>query len=210
MISSKIELLKSTLILLGSFVFGYNAAMILQELGHAIAMWATGGTIEWIMLRFFWSHTFYGSTPTHPMLTILAGVLLGPSAMFALLLLIRHCRSSFLVLPIMVCVITFVYNGLYLIIDGIAEAGNDATQLIYYGFPKLTVVLLGLVMVSIGCTIGLVNLNVLGLAPHDSVKSRITVFGGGMLPYLLAMVVYHWQITTKGLALCVVYAVSGA
>ena len=37
--------LKKTLTLLGAFTRGYNAAMILHELGHALTLWTTGGTV---------------------------------------------------------------------------------------------------------------------------------------------------------------------
>ncbi len=64
--------MRKSLFLLGSFSIGYNLAMAIHELGHALAMWATGGSVARIRLNpFSWSYTYYGSSPACPVLTAL-------------------------------------------------------------------------------------------------------------------------------------------
>lgn len=125
MSNDRMRLFKSSLLLFGSFAIGFNLAIALHELSHAMAMWATGGTVERITLHpFSRSYTYYGSQPKLPMLTASAGIVFG--TLFALLLLVlvsRFRHEPWFLIFIMTAIGGTANNGLYAIIDSIMLSG---------------------------------------------------------------------------------------
>lgn len=199
--------LKKSLMLLGAFSFGYNAATAIHELGHALALWTTGGSVTRITLHpFSWSYTYYGSPPTCPLLTAWAGVLFSSSLGLLLLIVIRPRRGAWTVPLALMGLCTLMVNGLYLIMDSVFLAGGDATTIIAHGTPRAVVLVIGVGLAALGLVVGYLLLPRLGLTATDGVVSRVAVLEGGVGPYLIAMLVYQvwWRQSEIGLWLAYV------
>ncbi len=184
--------LKKSLMLLGAFSFGYNAAHAIHELGHALAMWATGGSVTRITLHpFSWSKISYGASPTCPLLTAWAGVVFASSCGLLLLVVIRPWRGAWTVPLAMMGLCTLVVNGLYLTGDSLFLAGGDATCLVLHGTPRSFVLLTGVGLTALGLAVGHLLNPRFGLTATDGVVSRIAILVGGIGSYLIAMLVYQ-------------------
>jgi hypothetical protein len=206
MASRNRELLRSALLLFGSFAFGYNASIVLHELGHAAGYWLTGGTVEHIIIHpFSWSRCIGSSVSAYPGFTTWAGVLFG--TLMGLLLVVGswRWRSPFAVLPIMTGVVSCIHNGLYLVYDCLAHTGGDANILVLYGTPRALVIAVGLLMVGVGVILGVMCLPLIGIRPSDGIKSRSLVLFGGLLPYGIAEFVYDLLYDRQGLGEWVAY-----
>ena len=202
--------LKKSLMLLGAFAFGFNAAHAIHELGHALATWATGGCVTRLMLHpFSWSKIFYGSPPTCPLLVEWAGVVFASACGLLLLALIRRWRGVWTVPLAMTGLCTLVVNGLYLTVDCLFLAGGDATSIVSLGTPRPFVLLAGVGLTALGLVVGHLLLPRIGLAATDGIVSRIAILEGGIGSYLLAMLVYHVCWNRSEIILWLGYVVAG-
>jgi hypothetical protein len=184
--------LRKSLLLLGSFSIGYNIAMALHELGHVLAMWATGGSVTRITLSpFYKSFTYFGSDPTFPLVTAWAGVLFGSTIGLLCLVCFWRWRSPWILAIMMTGLCAIAVNGLYLTIDAALLAGGDATDIIDSGTPRLFVLLVGVSLIVLGLTIGYLLLPRMGLTSTDGALARLTILECGVGPYLVAMIVYQ-------------------
>ena len=202
--------LKKSLVLLGAFSFGYNAAHAIHELGHALAMWATGGSVTRLMLHpFSWSQISYGAPPTCPLLIAWAGVVFASSCGLLLLVVIRPWRGAWTVPLAITGLCTLVVNGLYLTVDSLFLAGGDATQLILHGTPRPFVILTGVGLTALGLAVGHLLLPRIGLTATDGVVSRIAILEGGIGSYLIAMLVYQVCWRQSEITLWLAYVIMG-
>jgi len=202
--------LKKSLVLLGAFSFGYNAAHAIHELGHALAMWATGGSVTRLMLHpFSWSQISYGAPPTCPLLVESAGVVFASSCGLLLLVVIRPGRGAWTVPLAMTGLCTLVVNGLYLTVDSLFLAGGDATHLILLGTPRPFVILTGVGLTVLGLAVGHLLLPRIGLTAADGVVSRIAILEGGIGSYLIAILVYHVCWRRSEITLWLAYVIAG-
>lgn len=203
---------KSILLLFGSTAIGYNVAAVLHELGHAIAMWVTGGQVERITLNpFSWSYTYYASTPTHPIFTSLAGVILG--TVFAVLLLVMAglLRNQYLLLLLVITnVVAGAQNGLYTLVDSLVLGGGDATNLIELGVSKFVMIGIGTLLVGSSILLAILTLRFVSFQPNDSLSKRVLILETGVLPYLMGIVVYQAICNTEEIGLFSGYAFAGA
>ena len=114
------EFLKSSFLLAGAFAIGYNAAMALHELGHALGQWVTGGSVARISLHpFSWCYTYYKSVPRYPDFVTWSGAGLAVTTSVLLLLLGRRWRTPWLTPLIVGAICGLVANGVYLAVDAI-------------------------------------------------------------------------------------------
>jgi Peptidase M50B-like len=202
--------LKKSLMLLGAFSFGYNAAHAIHELGHALAMWATGDSVTGISLHpFSWSHISYGAPPTCPLLIAWAGVVFASSCGLLLLVVIRPWRGAWTVPLAMMGLCTLVVNGLYLTVDSLFLAGGDATCLVLHGTPRSFVLLTGVGLTALGLAVGHLLNPRFGLTATDGVVSRIAILEGGIGPYLIAMLVYQVCWNQSEITLWLAYVITG-
>ena len=209
MASTEKRLLKSTLLLLWSFVFGYNASTVLHELGHAIAYWITGGTVRRIIIHpFSWSYCIPGSVSEYPSFTTWGGVVFGTIMGLMLVALVWRWRGPYVILVIITGVVSCIHNGGYLIYDCLTASDGDATILISYGTSKLLIIVVGLFMMGIGLILAGMCLRLIGIRSSDGVKSRILVLGGGLLPYLVVTLLYQWLYSVEELGMWVIKGVS--
>jgi len=184
--------LKKSLMLLGAFAFGFNAAHAIHELGHALAMWATGGSVTHVVLQpFSWSKIFYGAPSAFPLLVEWAGAVFASVCGLLLLWVIRPWRGVWTVPLAMTGLCTLVVNGIYLTVDGLLLAGGDATHIILHGTPRFFVVLAGVCLIVLGLVVGYLLLPRIGLAATDGLVPRIVILEAGIGSYLVVMLMYH-------------------
>lgn len=184
--------LKRSLLLLGAFAWGYNAAHALHELGHASAMWATGGRVTGVMLHpFSWSKVYYASPPTSPRVATWSGALFAAACGLMLLVLIRRWHSVWSVPLAATALCTLLVNGIYLALDSLFLAGGDPTQLVRLGTPRVIIFLVGMVFIVAGLVAGHMTLPRIGAVETDGILVRILVLQGGIGLYLVAMLFYH-------------------
>jgi hypothetical protein len=201
--------LKSILLLFGCFVFGFNASKVLHELGHVIAYWTTGGTVEYIIIHpLSWSHCIPGSVSEYPNFTIWGGVVFGTIIGLMLVALVWRWRGPYVMLSFMTGVVACLHNGFYLIFSCLAESRGDAMSLIYGGTSKAVVIAAGLLIFGIGLILAGMCLRLIGIRSSDGVKSRILVLGGGLLPYLFATLLYQGLYNAEELRMWVTKGVS--
>lgn len=204
--NTKRHLLKSTLLLLWSFVFGCNASTVLHELGHAIAYWTTGGTVEGIIIHpFSWSYCIPGSISDYPSFTTWGGVVFGTLMGLLLVMAVWRWRGPYVILVIMTGVVSCIHNGGYLIYDCLTTSDGDATILISYGTSKLLIIAVGLFMMGIGVILAGICPALIGIGPNDGVKLRILVFSGGILPYTFVQFIYDLLYNKEELGQWLIY-----
>jgi len=181
---------KPSLLLLGSFAIGYNAAHAIHELGHAIAVWFSGGSITGLALHpFSLSKIHYSITET--VTIVLAGALFASLVGLLMLALIWRQRSAWAV-PIVVTVLcTFIVNAVYFGVDGMLLVGGDATVLIKRGVSQPVVVGVGILLLVVGTVIAMLLLPRLGIGQQNGFGARIFVLWTGIGSYLLAIFIYH-------------------
>jgi len=211
-IADKSRLFRLSLFLFGSFAIGYNLATAVHELGHAIVIWATGGTVARIVLHpFSWSYTYYSSSPGYPILTSWAGILF--ESLLALLLAALVWRSrqrSWALLCLVIAIMALAKGGLYASIDAILQTGGDSTDLIWLGVPPALVIGVGAVLVGIGIFLAIAAFRSIDFGADSSLVGRALVLEGGLLPYLLCIVVYQLVSSPQEIRMWGLYIASGA
>jgi hypothetical protein len=202
--------LRKSMLLLGAFCIGYNAESLTHELGHALAMWATGSSVARITLNpFSWSYTFYAARPTYPLLTAWAGAVFSSAIGLLSLALIRPRRGAWTVPLALMGVCSLVVNGIYLVVDSLFLAGGDATNIILHGTPRSFVLIIGVGLIALGLVLWQRMLPRIGLTVTDSVLTRIAVLEGGVGPYLIAMLVYQAYSNPREIKLWSTYVIIG-
>jgi hypothetical protein len=206
------RLFRLSLLLFGSFAIGLNLAIALHELGHAIAMWTTGGIVDRITLNpFSWSYTYYGSTPKNPIYTSSAGVVIGTlSALFLTTLAWRSRSQPWSLIFIMTGIVATAQNGLYLLLDSLLPSGGDASHLIRYGLPASLTIGAGILLLVGSLFLSLAALWPIGFGPKHAFLKRTLVLEAGIFPYLLAIVVYQFIYNPQEIGRFTISAVCGA
>lgn len=201
---------KRSLLLLGSFAFGYNAAMILHELGHACGAWLSGGTVARIALHpFSWSYTHYGAAPRSPVFATWAGMLIGTGAGLVILIVVRFFRSAWLHPLLLTGICSLMVNGIYFGVDGVLLAGGDATRLVAMGASRAAVSGVGLIMLALGFLSAVMFLPHLGFAKNERLGVRMLILQSGVSTYLIAMLAYHLIFNRAEITLWLVYVIIG-
>ncbi|MGB8983563.1 MAG: M50 family metallopeptidase [Anaerolineales bacterium] len=212
MISDKSRLFRLSLFLFGSFAIGYNLATAVHELGHAIVIWATGGTVARIVLHpFTWSYTYYSPSPGYPILTSWAGILF--ESLLALLLAAlvwRWRQRSWALLCLVIAIMALAKGGLYASIDALLQTGGDSTDLIWLGVPRALVIGVGAVLVGIGIFLAVAAFRSIDFGADSSLIGRALVLEGGLLPYLLAIVAYQLVSSPQEIRMWGLYVAIGA
>ncbi|UCG46999.1 MAG: M50 family metallopeptidase [Phycisphaerales bacterium] len=178
------RVLKSSLLLFGAVLFAYCACIVLHELGHAAAMWATGMNIQRIVVDPFGRSGCVTRSPlVWPTVLFWSGAVLGTLGGLVLAALAWRRRQSVAILGIMTGVVCCADNGLNLIYDAATRAGGDATWLVLYGTPRAVIFAAGSVMLGAGILLGCISVPLIGIRPEDGVKARAAVFAAGILSW---------------------------
>lgn len=194
------NLLKSILLLFGSYVFARYLSTFIHEHGHAIAVWVTGGIVNRIIFTpFSGSCVIHFRTPADcenfvtwsgPLLAVFVGLLL--------VIIIWRWRRPSLMPVLLTGVAACIHNGFSLIFSCLSETSGDANNLVTFGgTPKAVVLAVGFPMFLIGVFLFIKYLPMFGLQSRDGFKRRILVIGPGLFPYLIATLIYNWQYNVK-------------
>jgi len=184
------QAVKTSLLILGLFSFGYNASMVLHELGHALATWLSGGSVVWIEINpLSWSYMLEGTDSQYPIVSTVAGMVMDCGLSLILATVFWKSRSVISPLIYMTAVISWVSNGLYYIIDVILEEGGDPSSLVELGVHKGLIVSIGFILVILGLFFGKLILS--RMMGGFGIVARILILMGGIYPYLLAMYIYQ-------------------
>jgi hypothetical protein len=205
------NLFKVTLFLFGAFSLGLNLSTFLHELGHAEAMWLTGGSIEKITLNpFSWSYTHYATVPRYPILSSAAGVIFGTLSAWLLFALVwRWRRRPWTFVFLMTGVAATASNGLYWLTDAWLDVGGDAAYMIYLGVSKYLLAGAGFLLLGGSVLLGAYSVQVLGFRP-GAFLTRALVLEGGILPYMACTLVYSYLFKPSEFLFRGVYAFSAA
>jgi len=146
--------------LIGStLAFSWLMMQAVHELGHVVHLWATGGTVEYVLLHpLAISYTHPGANP-HPLIVASGGAIWGCAIPLVLLVLVRGTARSYAYLAAFFAGFCLVANGAYLAADAFLR-GGDARELIARGTPPWLLVPFGLA--AVGAGLYLIN----GLGPH--------------------------------------------
>jgi hypothetical protein len=132
-----------------ALLFSWFAMQAVHELGHVLAAWATGGTVERVVLHpLTISRTDVSPNP-RPLIVAWAGPIVGvliPLSMAALCRLIRKGPRHFCDFFAGFCLIA---NGAYIGAGSLAAIG-DAGELIRHGAPQWTLIGFGIVTAGYG------------------------------------------------------------
>lgn len=189
-------------IALAMFGAAYNLSRLTHELGHAAAAMIDGAGVERIAVHpLSWSGTTYAETPGSPMFVLLAGSLAALAVWAAIAWAARGRRALFGAVMV-VAIVTWLREGVYLAVDGLAHGGGDGSDLIAAGLPAWALVIICALIVSVG----LVMWRRLILSPawpravaralEGGRPARMLVLGGGAGAYLAAVLIYN-LITTE-------------
>lgn len=203
------EVLKRGLMLGGAFAIGYPLAMLLHEVGHAIAFWCTGGSVMRISVHpFSWSYT-YGASSLHPQLVTWAGALFGIVCGLSLLFSVRLSKSPWLTPVVVTALCALLVNGLYLGVDAVMRGGGDGTSLARMGTPVWLLMFFGGTLILAGTVAAAVLMPRMGLTREMDVLTRLIMLAVGIGPYLIALLVYHAVSNPDELRLWTTYVVTG-
>ena len=193
------QFVKLSIFIFGSFSFGWVFGIVLHELGHAIAMWVTGGIVDRITIApFSWSYTYYESTPKYPQLTTWSGVLIGAAIGLIVLLGIRKNTTPYLIPFIFLGFSPLLNGGGYYIVDTFISNQGDAFSLLQSGVPKYVVLGVGLLLLAMGVYVVIINVHRVGITPKDTFIQRAVLFGSGILPYFMMKTIYAIIKNPKG------------
>lgn len=193
------RLLKSILLLFGSLVFAQSASCVLHELGHAIAYWTTGGTIERIVIHpFSWSYVIPGSVTNYPNFTTWGGVVFGTIMALLLVAVVWRWRGPYVMPALLTGVVACIGNGYYLVCDYVAGTGHDAGSLVESGTPGAVVVIVGVALIGVGFCLAGIFIPLMGIRQGDGAVARVLVFAGALIPYAIATQAYWWAYNVQG------------
>jgi hypothetical protein len=120
-----------------------------HELGHVLAVWSSGANVEAV---YMWpiSQTVV-SNRQYPLFEIGAGPVFG-GAFPVLLWVIAHywLRLKFAYIFRAFAALCLIFNGAYIGLDFTTTGALDGRLLIYYGAPRWTLILFGLVYFAAG------------------------------------------------------------
>lgn len=193
MVGRKMQLLKSILLLFGSFIFARYLSTFIHEHGHAIAAWVMGVKVYSIIFHpFSWSYVRHiGSKAEYSNFITWAGPLFAVFVGLLLTMITWRWRRPSLMPILMTGVVACTKDGAYLIISCLANTRGDGATLVKHGTPLVVVVAVGFVIFAIGIALAFTCLGLLGISPVNKVKFRILFFVAGIFPYLIAMLIYH-------------------
>ncbi len=201
------QYLRSSLLLFGSFAFGYNVTTLLHELGHMLALWADGGKLDRIVLHpFSWSYTYFASASHHQGIMTAAGPLFGALAGLVLVGLVYRRRNAWLVPLLVAGVCSIVGNGTYLCIDCIMQAGGDATSLVGMGAPWSVVFYTALLILLTGLGVSFVLPARVGIGSDHGLLMRIAVLYSGIGTYFVCMFMHNLFLDRDAMVFWLVYS----
>jgi small basic protein len=182
---------KRALFVFGSFSFGWVLGIVLHELGHALAMWLTGGIVERITITpFSWPYTYYGSAPRYPQFTTWAGLLIGSALGLVVVFGVRKRTTPYLLPFLFAGLAPMLNGGGYYLVDTFVSKQGDATDLIRAGVPEYVVIGAGILFLAVGAGFVIRYAYRLGLTPREAFLERALLLASGVLPFFVLSLIY--------------------
>lgn len=182
-------MVKTSLLVLGSFCIAYNLSQFLHELGHAISAWLFNGSVAAILLNpFSGCWTFYHDNP-NPLFSAWGGVLFGVLLSLAITGIACWVRSPWMTPFYMLGGCSLAVNGIYLSVAAFASMG-DSEALVEQGVPLFCVVGIGLFLLSLSCLWTSAIQSLIGISSETSFGLRLATLHLGVTPYLVTMLAY--------------------
>lgn len=174
--------------------FSWLGMQVVHEFGHVVALWATGGSVDYVILHpLAISYTHPAANP-HPLPVAWGGVVCGALLPLAVHVLLRRlgrgkalAARPHVYLSAFFAGFSLVANGAYLAGDAVVR-GGDARELIALGCPPWLLVLLGLPMIGLGLFLWNGLGPSFGLGPaRGRVDRRAAVAAAASLAVLIAV-----------------------
>lgn len=182
----KHTLLMPAACLLGSFVFAYNVAIAVHELGHVLGAWIDGRKIQALVIDPLGPSYVVMTSGPSPLLTILSGLAGPPIAAGAGILLAVLIPSALARVPLITLgAVGMGHTGVYLLV-GLALRQGDAAALVSREIPAAAIASVGTVCVLLGISMGASALHAAGVMCRPLGK-QVIVLALGLLPYPLAL-----------------------
>lgn len=200
----------------GSAVFALLMAVILHELGHALALYLAEGELATISFNPFVGAVTSYQNPGAILSTASArfisagGVTLG--SVLALLLsgpfLIRY--FSLWTVPLaMVAVVSMAGNGMMLVLGSLMSNVGDVTRMVALGIPRWVLMFWGIFLLVLGLFFFLRVSPYLGLGPRVIFRRRCFILLVGLSPYVLCVLLYNFLYNVNKIGLYCVYVCAG-
>jgi hypothetical protein len=141
--------LYQVLLILSSVAFSWLAMMAVHELGHALHLVLTGGTVDYVALHpLAISYTHPGRNP-RPLVVAWGGAIWGCVIPLVVLGVVRKLARSWAYLPAFFAGFCLVANGAYLAGDAFVQ-GGDGRDLVAHGSPVWLLVVVGVAAIAGG------------------------------------------------------------
>ena len=195
---------KKGLLLLGSFIIAFHAAMLSHELCHIAAAYFTGGYVGGISIHpFSWSYAFVSSPK--PIVLTAAGAL-GASLLGLIIYIFSYrCRKAWLIPVMLIGPLIFFTDGGYYLIDTVMKSGGDACELIEYGIGSVYIYGFAVILIIAGIisvTLLIKNTELL----TGKFKDRLITLGIGIGSYIVTSLTWHLLFNREEIALWLTYA----
>lgn len=183
--------IKVSVFIFGSFSFGWAYGTVLHELGHAIAVWATGGVVQEITINpLSWSYTFYSGVINYPQLVTWSGLILGSAMGLFIFFLVRKWTSYFLVPFLFLGLAPLLLGGGYYLVDTFVSTTGDAYSLIQAGVSKYIVLSVAFITLALGTYYMIQITDRLGIKSQDTFIERVSLLGSGIIPFFILTLIY--------------------
>ena len=176
-----------TVLMTGSVMIAFNGMVLLHELGHVVAIVLSGGKVDYVQVfPVDFGFTARAVDP-HPLLATWGGPILGCAFAVVILLLVALAAPRFIAPALMLVVVAFLANGMYLAV-GVFSGVGDAGDLLRHGMPPWSLVAVGLALVAAGVSFASMIGAVLRVGKsYTSMPQTCLVVGLPIALYLAAM-----------------------
>jgi hypothetical protein len=195
-------LLRSTLLLLGAYVFAYSVLVTLHELGHFLALRLYGVTDVRIVLHpFTGSYTSWNTTNAFIGVVDAAGplnaILIGTIVTAALWSRRRPALLPFLFLG----PVAYLTEGLSNFMQvALQSPGSDAMRIVAAGVPEIVLLVLTVALFLLGIVSLMSMLPLVDLAPESRFPERFGVLAIGLGMFMLLGIGYGMLVDNQAVS----------
>ena len=184
---SRTSIIVLTVFMTGSILIAFSGMVLLHELGHVAALVLSGGEVDYVRVSpIDFGFTARASDP-HPLIATWGGPLLGCAFTMVILLLVAFAAPRFIATALLLVVVAFLANGMYLAV-GVFSGVGDAGDLIRHGAPPWSLIAAGIPLIAAGIYFASMIAPVLRVGkPCTSMPQTCLVVGLPIALYLAAM-----------------------
>ena len=204
--------LKQILFFLGSLTFALLVTVYLHELGHVIGLnIATGQRASIAFNPFQGAATTYTQQSMNQLQGLIVtggGLFFGSFISLAFSLFVWYMfRSSWAAPFMLIGVLGSGLNALMMLIGTTINQPNDIGRLLELGASPIILICAGIILLLFSGMFLLLTLPYMGIKATTPLRERFLIFIGGMIPYLLCVLVYNYLKQPEKLAVYMTYTV---